>query len=385
MKFWALLKKELLDLVRDKKAFIALFMPLFLFPLIYYGLGTQLKNVEKTVGDEIKIYSNIQAHEEKKDIFAEILPEMEFIFVDSTDPEEDLKAEEIYLIVNFLEENIQAFPLSIELVYNANSNYSTAAYSYVSAALESANIQVACTRLLDLGVNLSVLDNIRVQTKELSTNMLLVMLAPMLITSLLVSGGASIAADIFAGEKERGTLEQLVVTQVKRETLLFAKTLVVFIVTLLNACISLFAYYISMKISPDIMQIFGSEQMSFKLSGTAVISLIGTIVMFSLLITSVLIFISVNAKSVKEAQSNMAILTMLPSVLSLLVMFSPMSGLSLWSMALPIYNVIVCLKMIFANTLSGGMIAVMLLSQLLLVAIINFFSWRAVRNNKFLL
>ena len=381
MQFWALLKKELLNLVRDKKAFVALFLPLFLFPLLYVGLGSQLKDVEKTVGNEIKIYSNIQEDNEKKAYLQKLLPDVDIVFVKTEAPQESLKAEEIYLIVDFAEENIEELPICVEITYNTNSNYSTAAYSIVAAAFESANIQILCEKLSEKGVDLSVMDNIRLSVKEASTNMILVML----ITSLLMSGGASIASDIFAGEKERGTLEQLAVTQVKRGTLLCVKTLAVFLVTLLNACISVLAYYISIKLSPDITKIFGGGEVAFSLSGEAVLYLIATIAVFALFISSILIFISLNAKSVKEAQGNMAILTMLPSILSLLVMFSPMSGISVESMAIPVYNVLMGLKMIFGDSIAVAPLLIMLCSQLLYVVVINIFSARIIRGNKFLL
>lgn len=385
MQFWILFKKELLNLVRDKKAFIVLFLPLLLFPLIYFGLGSQLKDVEKSVGNEIKVYCNIQSDKEKKEYFQQLLADVNIAFIEAENPEEALKEEKIYLIVDFAEGNIEIAPISVQLTYNSNSNYSTAAYSLVISALEKVNTEIMCQKLLDIGVDLSVTDNVRLSVKEISTNMILVMLAPMLITCLLVSGGASVAVDIFAGEKERGTLEQLAVTQVKRGSLLIAKTLIVLLVTLLNAVISIVAYYLSMKISPEITKMFGGGEISVALSFEAVLYLIVTILTFSLLISSLLIFMSLRAKSIKEAQAGMSLLTILPSIFSLLVMFSPMSKISGWGMAIPIYNVLVGLKMIFADTLVFPLLFVMIGSQLLLALIINIVSWRMVRDNKFLL
>lgn len=385
MQFWVLLKKELLNLVRDRKAFIALFLPLILFPLIYLGLGTQLKNVEDMVENQIRVYSNVQSDEKRREHLQRILKGTDLFFVETSTPEEALKAEDIYLIIEFENENTDVFPVTVTLTYNTNSNYSTAAYSIVSTAFENANMRITCEKLLEKGVELSILDNIRLLPKEMSTNMMLVMIAPMLLTCLLVSGGASVAADIFAGEKERGTLEQLAVTQVKRSTLLYAKSLIVFFVTLLNATISLLAYYISMKIAPDITRLFSDVGTSVVLSWGSALCLIATILTFSLLISSVLILISLCAKSVKEAQTSMALLTMLPSLLSLLVMFSPMSGIGEWSMVIPVYNVLMGLKMIFADTVTFTPIMVMLLSQLLLTLLVNLVSLQKVKHTKFLL
>lgn len=55
-------------------------------------------------------------------------------------------------------------------------------------------------------------------------------LAPMLVF-LLLTGGLYVALDLFAGERERGTLETVLVTRIKRTTLLASKAITVFLVS----------------------------------------------------------------------------------------------------------------------------------------------------------
>jgi sodium transport system permease protein len=239
-------------------------------------------------------------------------------------------------------------------------------------------------KLAASGIDLSVMDNVRITMKSISTNTLLVMLAPMLIVSLLVSGGSSIAADSFAGEKERGTLEQLAVTQVKRPTLLLGKTIVVELVTLINALISLLAYFISLKIAPEVGELMGDTGESITFTFSSAVWLILSIVSFSMMVTAVLVFISLMAKSVKEAQANMAIITMLPSIVSILVMFASASNQSIGSMFIPIYNVIVSIKMIFADAVSAELLTAACISNLLYASVIYLLCSLNVKSNKFL-
>jgi len=384
MQLIAIIKKEFLNLIRDKKAFIALFVPLILFPLVYLIMGTQLENIETTIETEIPVYSNITDHPEERDYVTELLSGVPIKFVDTSDPKASLKSEEIYLMLEFDRDRLYELPLEVTVTYNTNSNYSSIAYTQVASALESLNIQIMAQKLAASGIDLSVMDNVRITMKSISTNTLLVMLAPMLIVSLLVSGGSSIAADTFAGEKERGTLEQLAVTQVKRSTLLLGKTIVVEAVTLINAVISLLAYYISLKIAPEVSELMGDTGESITFTFSSAVWLVLSIITFSMMVSAVLVFISLMAKSVKEAQANMAIITMLPSIVSILVMFATASNQSVCAMLIPIYNVIVSIKMIFADAVSVELLTASCISNLIYACVIYLLCALNVKSNKFL-
>ena len=44
--FKLILKKEMLDIFRDKRSFVMLFVPVLIFPLMYMLMGTQLDKEE---------------------------------------------------------------------------------------------------------------------------------------------------------------------------------------------------------------------------------------------------------------------------------------------------------------------------------------------------
>lgn len=54
---WTLYKKELLELVRDKKTlFFAIAMPLLIFPLLFGGIGIiTAKQMQKAESEELKV------------------------------------------------------------------------------------------------------------------------------------------------------------------------------------------------------------------------------------------------------------------------------------------------------------------------------------------
>ena len=71
-------------------------------------------------------------------------------------------------------------------------------------------------------------------------------LLPGMLVFLVMSSGLYVALDLFAGEKERGTLETLLTSRVDRRSVLGAKTIVVILVSLASVASSLLALWLTM-------------------------------------------------------------------------------------------------------------------------------------------
>lgn len=346
-----IMKKELRNLIRDKKALISLFLPILIFPLIYSMLGSQLNGIEEKLEEEIRIYCNIQDDIEKKKQVQALLEGVSIAFIETSDPEQSLKNEEIYLILDFVEHDPNSFPLQLSIKYNTNSNISTSAYAAISAALNELNTEIVHSKLMEANIDPQVLYNIQVSGKSVATNSLLVVLAPMLVVSMLISGGVSIAVDVFAGERERGTMEQLMMTQVKRPILLCGKCLSVLVIALFSSFISILSYIIALCITPEFSELLELESTE-AIKPESMLLLFGCIIAFAVFITLVLALISIIAKSSKGAQSMMSIIAVLPSILSMLIMFVPTSETHIFFMAMPIYGTLVSLKLVLSNALT---------------------------------
>ena len=373
------IKKEFLKIIRDKRSLLSIFLPLIIFPLIFSFVGTQVEQSHEVLNENILIYSNVD--EEDLKVF---LPNLNFSIMDCDNPEKYLLEEKIYAIVNFENLDISQMPITVNVIYNATSNLSVEAYSKLMIELNTVNGIIINQNLVNAGVNPDVLNGISVNSKAIETNTFFVMLAPLLIISLLVSGGANVAADIFAGEKERGILERIVVTQVNKNSLLYGKMLVVFTMTILSATISTLAYVLSLSINPNISKMFGSTSTSLNLNLASYFQLFTVLLTFCAFISSVLITISILSKNAKEASSHMSILTMLPSIISLLIVFVVIDT-NKWTYMIPVYGIIVGLKLIFSNAFEWNNYTLLLIAQIGFCIIVTFINQKLIKKNKFLL
>ena len=80
-------------------------------------------------------------------------------------------------------------------------------------------------------------------------------------------------------------------------------------------------------------------------------SIIIVIFSYSVFIAAFLVTISIFSKSIKEAQSYLSLLSIIPSVIGILVMSSPEKIQSFFPLTIPIYNVIYLLKMLLGNSI----------------------------------
>jgi len=174
------------------------------------------------------------------------------------------------------------------------------------------------------------------------------------------------AIDLAAGEKERGTLETLLLVPIPRRQVVIGKFLVVFTAGVVSAVLSLAGLggWLALKseaLGGDIgavMRAIGPTDL-----GLIAAMLVPTAAIFAALLLS----ISIYAKSFKEAQSYIAPLNMLVVLPAFLAM---LPGVELdWKTAsIPIANISLAIKELIKGTMDYSMLVVILGSSTLLAA-----------------
>jgi sodium transport system permease protein len=202
------------------------------------------------------------------------------------------------------------------------------------------------------------------------------MIVPMLLAVILFAGAMGIGMDTIAGEKERGTMATLLLTPVKRETIALGKVIGLGIVAIISAACSFGAIIASL---PNMLTSFNSSGdmapigLSFNIAQYVqlfiiMITLVGIYV-------GLICFISVRARSVKEAGTYMAPVYMIIMVSAFSTMFAKSGEVVLYKFAIPVYGSVYAIKEMFAFELSldefGVAIAVSLAVTALLVKLIT--------------
>ena len=216
-------------------------------------------------------------------------------------------------------------------------------------------------------------------TEKETTGMLFSMIMPLLLLIFLYTGCMSIAPDSIAGEKERGTIATLLVTPIKRSSLALGKILSLSVFSLLSGVSSFLGTMLSM---PALMG--GSSEAV----DASVYSVKDYVLLFVLIITTVLFFVSVlavisaYAKSVKEAGTLVLPFMLIIMGVSLSSMMGGAKVMSLTDAFVPIYGIVKCISGIFAFNYNVLYVLITAGVNLVLTGLLTFVLTKMFNNEK---
>jgi sodium transport system permease protein len=246
----------------------------------------------------------------------------------------------------------------IRIVYRADRDESAAASSRMREVLSRTRDaqRAELLRIRQFPVNpsdVAVVTTVDLASDRQVAGLALGRLLALLLLLFILTGGAIVATDSLAGEKERGTLETLLTTAASRVEILMAKHLVVLAVALLVTLIQTgnLLFYVSFKLLPV------PANLAAAVPPQIAMLLFVIFLPVAALAASVLLLISGHARSYKEAQIYflpVMLLGLLPALAPLL------PGLILRSaiVLVPVANLALAAKGILAGVFDWPMIIV---------------------------
>lgn len=349
-----IVKKEFKDILRDRKTLLMTFIiPIIIMPLLFTFIFSSINDL-----------ASPSENNKYKIVLETNNPEISTLFnesniyelVKSADPINDAYNGKItaYIIANDINEFLlQGKTPKIDLYYDTTSQraltaistvqtmFSTYQNNYLTAYLKQNNL--SSDILNPFTYNKHAKDN---DADNLSL-MMLGMLIPMMIIGYSGSGIVPIATDLGAGEKERGTLEPLLSTSVSRSSILIGKLIVTATFGIITSILSAAGLLLAFK--------FGlSDMMSFSinLSAQGMFLIILLAILYVIFISAVMLLVSTYARSLKEANTYLTPVTLIPVLLSVITMYMEPSTVSTSMMNIPILNVVVVIKEIIYNQLN---------------------------------
>jgi ABC-2 type transport system permease protein len=227
-RFRALIKKELLHMVRDPRTLIFIFiMPVLELLLLGYANNTDIKNVPTVIFDQ----SNSQASRALLDAF-KVTGYFSFDYVASTDAEvDDLIASGkvkvgITIPSDYTTNLLSGTPAQVSVLIDGSDPTTAAAVlSAATLAGQAHGTSLEIQKLALEGVSGLGVSPVDVRTRVLYNPDLLgaYNLVPGLIAMILFQTGTSMTALSIVRERERGTIEQLIVTPIRSWELILAK------------------------------------------------------------------------------------------------------------------------------------------------------------------
>lgn len=188
---------------------------------------------------------------------------------------------------------------------------------------------------------------------------------PYLLIPIVLVGAMYPAIDIGAGEKERGTLETLLLTPVTRTELVLGKFFTVMAASLATALITVTSMGVWMSIAGAF---FPVEKLTDAFSSLNFIDfslILLLLIPVACAFSAVVLAISIYARSYKEAQNYMSPISML-AFLPVLVAMMPNMELTLTTAMIPVTNVALAIKEIIKGTVDYTMIGAIFIATVVL-------------------
>ncbi len=387
-------KKELKDTIRDRRTLMAMVvMPMLLMPVMTIGMFKFMEYQMEKQGDKIVKVSIIG--EGEAPTLIEMIENQEKIEIVETDDEiKDAVTNgdlDLGIIIpeNFQENIDNQEVIGIVIIKKSTNLDSESALARVSFLVANFNDQLLQERFADQEINPEILSKVIIIPEDVATEketggFLLGLIIPLFIVMWAITGGQYTAIDVSAGEKERKTLESLLLTPVKRMDIVFGKFLTVSAVALTSVIVAIGSFYIALIYSggfgPMIMNgessstegMAGNVAVNFSIEPQAILLLLAVSLFLVLMFSAIILSIAIFAKSFKEAQSYIG-----PSYLVVIlpvVLVNSMPGFepAFWFFALPAINATLLFKEVLMGVYDFGHI-LLTLSSLIVYSVIAIF------------
>ncbi len=329
----AVFYKEITDLLRDPRTLIlSIVLPLILFPLLFWVLSQE--EPIQAVSDAHFRVATIGEELESPSLNS---PQLEIVPVENFDKQLLFDGFDIILET---ESNGNYF------LYFDNINPSSInAASLVSSLVENPKqLQQDSAEKASPIILKPLLD------PELAAGRLfLALLLPFMILIFAVSCPLPIAADLSAGERERGSLEPLLATAAPRGAIVAGKELALLFASLASVGAYFLGVYLSYRFIPSIA---GPEPMQLGLNFQQVVALITFIILATALFAALQLLLGTLTRSVREAQLSGMPLLILSMGAVYLAQNSQIAPLPAWKFHIPVVNLALLIRIIAIDRFS---------------------------------
>jgi sodium transport system permease protein len=318
----AILRKELLDTFRDRRTGMVTLLssilagPIFLL-LIFNLIASQAERARDitlpVAGAEYA--PAVVAFLERQQVTVTKAP-------DDYDAQIRRGDLDVVLVIDasFRKDVEQGKPGIVRLVFDRSRDRARASIDQAESLLHGYNRLWGEQRLMLRGVTASVANPLRIETFDLATpqqsGALVLFLVAYYGLFASVMGGMAVALDTTAGERERQSLEPLLMTPARPAEIVIGKWLAVCAFDALVVTLTLTGFYLTLAFAPlppvGVPFLFGAREF-----GRFLLVLVPMILM----LPAILLYVGSRARAYKEAQANVSVLLFVVSLIPLVQLF----------------------------------------------------------------
>ena len=367
-----ILIKELKDSFRDQRTLLlTVLLPLFLMSALVFFYEKMLST------DEDEVYP-VAVKEDQSAFLKQILTSYNNInLIIVEDFNKAIEAGDVVAAVDFEETFEQQITdnesPTVQIYGDKNSLSSAIAINTIEAAFNHFSQSIIAENLQSSNVDPTILSPFIIEHTQVvegdNAVGMIAFLIPLMLSIAVGVGITPAATDLIAGEKERKTMEALLMTPVNRSALLLAKWLTMVIIATLTGLITLMIVFIEVQFFTETIKAslnFGDNAWIIVLTAFLVV------ISYAALLSSALMITSISAKTIKEAQSYSSPITMIAMLPAMFLVSLGVNELTTTHFIIPIVNIFTIFKELFFGIVSVEHIALTIFSNLIIAFVIFF-------------
>ena len=326
--------KELSDALRDRRSLLSALLYPLIMPLmvaVMFGAMSRVLSSDRPLEAPVagrEHAPNLVAWLEERGVVVEDPP---------ADPEAAVRDGDVDLVLIIDEVYGEQFrsvqPAVVRIVHDSSRTASETSVRRVRNLLRGYSSQVAVLRLIARGVSPGVIQAVRVDDLDLATPAQsaarIFAMLPMFLIMVAFVGGMNVAIDTTAGERERQSLEPLLVNPVSRSALTTGKWIATCLFGLVATLLTLVVFVLMMRFVP--LEELG---MQLGLGARQLLLMSIAVAPLALFASAVQMFVATFARSFKEAQTYVSLLIFVPIVPSVALQIYPLQPTG-WMMLVP--------------------------------------------------
>jgi len=370
--------KEVIDNSRDRRSLlVALIYPL-LGPIL---LGLLISAVVGVVATktESKVALAVQGAENAPSLIAFLITKGIEATPAPADPKSAVQNGALEMVLVIPEEFNASFKAektaTITIISNSSRLPGLIAINRLANHLSVYNSEVWNKRINSRGLDIQVLRPLSIKTVDVTSGthiakILLFMVPPLFIFNLFM-GGVYLAIDTTSGERERGSLEPLLINPVERWGLMLGKYMAALLYTAIAVMVQLLAFKAVFQAAGG-----GSYDFSTILPPAAVAGIFIITLPLMMVAVGVQFIIATLTRSFKEAQTYLGLLPLVPAIPGMILVFAPVQAQK-WMMMIPTFSQTLLMgQVVRGEPLAWGNVVLSMTSSTLAAFILIFLAAR---------
>ena len=336
MNAWIVFKKELIDALRDRRTLmVVLLSSVAIGPIVLIALSALVAGIEQRAEERTVVVVGIEHAPTLKNFLER---QTYRISAAPTDYEKQLVSQQLgdpVLLIgkDFEAELARGEPPLVEIVSSSSNQRAGQSVNRLARLLRGFSSEQSALRLAWRGVAPATLEVIDVQERDLanpqSRAAQLTGMLPFFIMMAVLYGALNAALDTTAGERERGSLEPLLMNPASRRDLVIGKWGAVAAVGMLIAVLSCLSFL-------PAQGFLRSETLAamFQFGWREAALFLALLAPLAAALAAVMMAIAIRCKTFKEAQANNTVVILGVSLLPMFTLFNQ-SGEAPWHLWTP--------------------------------------------------